>query len=64
MKDNSNIPLRNWIENFDNGVYASPDTDTQCSEVGTAAVRSISEPTKDLSVSASSIFSSIRGADG
>ena len=30
MKDNSNIPLRNWIENFDNGVYASPDTDTQC----------------------------------
>lgn len=29
MKDNSNIPLRNWIENFDNGVYASPDIDTQ-----------------------------------
>lgn len=36
----------------------------ECSEVGTAAVRSISEPTKDLSVSASSIFSSRRGADG
>ena len=39
----------------------------ECGEVGAdpgPAVRSISEPTKDLPVSASSIFSSRRGADG